>query len=95
MMKTVTLSMKVLSRGSMQVPGGTYPAHGAEALVDPLVPIAGSRVLVFGRQSFVTSVEICRETQSERREVRAGNKQPAVIPDMDTCQCDTSVCRSF
>lgn len=53
MMKTV--SMK----------GGTYPAHGAEALVDPLVPLAGSRVLVFGRQSFVTSVEICRKHRAE------------------------------
>lgn len=39
----------------------THPADWAEALVDPLVPNAGSCVLVFGRKSFVTSVEICRQ----------------------------------
>lgn len=45
--------------------GTTHPADGAEALVDPLVPNAGRCVLVFGRQSFVTSVEICREPREK------------------------------
>lgn len=44
----------------------TYPVVGTEALVDSLVPLAGSCVLVFGWQSFVTSVEICHETESEQ-----------------------------
>lgn len=45
--------------------GGTHPADWAEALVDPLVPNTGRCVLVFGRQSFVTSVEICRENRDK------------------------------
>lgn len=45
--------------------GVTYPADGAEALVDPLVPVAGSGVLLSGSQSFVTSVEICRKHTEE------------------------------
>lgn len=45
--------------------GVTYPADGAQALVDPLVPVAGSGVLVSGSQSFVTSVEICRKHREE------------------------------
>lgn len=45
--------------------GVTYPADGAEALVDPPVPLAGSGVLVSGSQSFVTSVVICRKHREE------------------------------
>ncbi len=105
-MKTVTMDKSWNTTGvnffmwicagpcSEHVFGVTYPADGAEALVDPLVPVAGSCVLVFGRQSFVTSVEICRDTRRERRDVRAGNKQPAVIPDMAATQTETSACQS-
>lgn len=39
--------------------GGTHPADGTEALVDSLVPETRGRVLVFGRQSFGASMEIC------------------------------------
>lgn len=47
----------------------TYPAHGAEALVDPLVPATGSRVLVFGRQSLGTSVEVCHQHRDGTKEL--------------------------
>lgn len=64
--------------------GVTYPAHGAEALVDPLVPLAGSRVLVFGGQSFVTSVEICREKEeTSEQEINSSDPQHGYLSERD------------
>lgn len=38
----------------------THPAQGAETLVNPLIPITGRHILVFGRKGPVTPVEVCR-----------------------------------
>lgn len=36
----------------------TYPAHGTNALVHPLVPLAGGHILIFSRQGLAAPVEI-------------------------------------
>lgn len=36
----------------------TYPAHGAETLVNPLVPVTGSHILISGWQGLVAPVEV-------------------------------------
>lgn len=44
----------------------TYPAHGTEALVNPLVPLAGSHILIFSWQGLVAPVEIWNVTKQFR-----------------------------
>ena len=38
-----------------------HPAHGAEALVDPLVPLTRRDILAFLRQRLVASVKVWRQ----------------------------------
>lgn len=51
----------------------TYPADWAETLVDSAVPVTGSRVLVFGWQNFVTSVEVCNKKRGTSCQTRDGH----------------------